>query len=437
MAKSYQQTNTRDSFVRTAFLTLLYFLFLYAFQVPGLPFGTVIPVLGILAVYTACEFFKGNVRKGKTRTSKMLRTYWWWNVFLIAYVSIILLIYGRGNGTTPQKDYLQMMIILPLIFISGNLIFKDIKELMKILYIGVIIQSFIIIVALFIPALSLGLFLLIPEGSFNSDAYGGIDMIMQTGYHIGLGVFTSAGSLRMAIGQIGACYYLINSKGSKLITHLVLFFLITIATSVVSRTGLLISSVALLVFLFVKRKQGGSKALGYLFLVCFIPLIGYYIISSFISTDFLGETFRRLIDTADNGIHETYFRGYTGEGGDNTIPSISPETIIGLGITTGVSGSGITSITDGGFLRNYSAMGLVVAIINYIILSSFFLKQYKYSKVNEYKGIIFFMFCILLIGEFKEYYIYYVSPMCFFFLIFSLIEREENLSIRVDAHLVK
>ena len=151
--------------------------------------------------------------------------------------------------------------------------------------------------------------------------------------------------------------------------------------------------------------------------------------TTFFSMDFLENSFKRLFDTVERGIFDTYFRGYTGEGGDNSIPPISVETIIGLGITYGTSGSGITTITDGGFMRNYSAMGLVVAIINYDIIASFIFIRYKATKSVEFKGIILFMAAIILIGEFKEYYIYYISPMCFLFLIFSLIERSERTSL--------
>ncbi len=414
--------------MRTAFLTLLYFLFLYAFQMPGLPFGSVLPVLGLLAIYTGYEYIKGNIGKEKIIASKMVRTYWFWNVFILFYVFCIVQIHGSGDGNTPFNGYMQMLVILPLFFISGRLLFRNMEELMKALYIGVIIQSLIILLALFIPALQLFLFILIPEGSYNTDFFGGVDTMNQSGYHIGLGVFTSAGSLKMAIGQIGACYFLIKSRGPKLICHLIFFLLIAVSTSIVARTGLIVSLVGLLCVFWVKRKQSDVRALKFVFMALIVPLISYFVITIFLPYSFLGETFQRIINTAEDGIYDNWIVGYTGESGHNSIPPISPETIIGLGITYGVSGTGITTITDGGFLRNYSAMGLIVAVINYLIIFSFFFKQYKAVKHNEYKGVILYMFFVLLIGEFKEYYIYYISPMCFFFLIFSMIDRDEILT---------
>lgn len=415
----------KDSFIRTAILVLLYFLFLYTFQIPGFPFGTLIPVLGVLALVAVFSIWSGS-NNIKSDTSKMMIRYCCWNVFLIVYVSLLLMSFGSGNGTTPIQDYLYMIVILPIFYLSGIYIFEDVEDLMRVLYIGVIIQTIIILVALMIPSLSLALFLFIPEGGYNSDSFGGTNMIDQFGYHIGLGVFTSAGSLKMAIGQIGALYYLIKSKGGKLSVHLIIFLLITVATSLVSRTGLLVSVVGFLIVFFVKSKQKGSRAIGYISSFIVLLVIGYITVIHFFSSDFLEDTFHRFTDTAENGLYDSYFRGYTGEGGDNTIPPISFETLIGLGITYGVSGSGIQTITDGGIMRNYSAMGLIVAVINYIIIASFFVKRYRVCKTYDDKGLILFMASVLLIGEFKEYYIYYISPMCFFFLVFSLLEKVEK-----------
>lgn len=425
MKISYQLEDTRISFPRTIILTLIYFFYLYSFQIPGLSIGTVLPLLGLFTIYTFYAFFKGKLVFGKTRTSRMVKSYWYWNIFLIIYVFFLLQFWGDGDGTSPLNEYIQMLIILPLFYISGNAIFRDLEELMRVLYAGLFIQSIIIIAALIIPALSLALFLLIPEGGYNSDHFGGIDMITKYGYHIGLGVFTSAGSLKMAIGQIGACYFLIKSKGNKLFFHLIIFLLATIATSVVSRTGLLLSVAGLFTVYLAKKNQGGQRALGLISFITFILLGGYFLVINVLPSDFVEESFKRIIDTANEGVKNTYFTGYTGEGGgDNVIPPICFETLVGLGITTGVSGSGITTITDGGFMRNYSAMGLIVVFINYLIIAKFFIKHYRFCRLTSSKYLILFMSLVVLFGEFKEYYVYYIYPLCFIFLIFRLIEKD-------------
>lgn len=429
MAKIYKKVNFDDNIVRTSFFVLIYFLFLYTFKVPSMPFGTVLPVLCVLTFYLSYALLRGKVRLENTITSKSVRLYILWNFFLLLYVSCLLQVNGNdyGENLTPIKDYIQMMIILPIFYISGRLLFRDLGDLMKILYIGVIIQSIIILAALFSPILTIGLTLLFPEGSYNTDQYGGFEQVISMGYKVGLGVFSSGGSLKMAIGQIGACYFLINSQGAKLRYHLIIYLLIAVATSIVARTGLLISVVGLFSVFIAKRKIEGHCALGFVSLVLLFILLGYSITVLYFSTDFLEDTFQRLIKTADKGIYDTYFRGYSGEGGDNVIPPICLETIFGLGITYGKTRSGITSITDGGIMRNYSAMGLIIAFINYITIAYILFKHKKTTKSYGHKIIILFIFLVLLIGEFKEYYIYYISPMCFCFLILSLIDRERLL----------
>ena len=432
MINSYQRRNTRMNLAWTLVLALIYFLFLFPFQVPGLPVGSVMPIIVFFAFCSIYAFKKKTFKKKDLKTTKMVGKYWWWNVFLIVYVWLVLQIFGKGDGNTPFNGYTQMLIILPLFYISGNMFFRNTEDLMRILYLTAIAQSIIIFAAVFSPVLQALLFILIPEGSYNTEYFGGMDMITRSGYHIGLGAFTSAGSLRMAIGQVGACYFLIKSRGHSLFMHLVIFLLIAVATSIVARTGLIVSALGLMSVYYAKRKQGDKRIIGFVVLFFVVISVGFIFITNVFSDVFLGDTFKRLIDTADEGLYDTYFRGYTGEGGNNTIPPISLETLIGLGITYGVSGSGIVTITDGGFMRNYSAMGLIVAIVNYFLLFSIFIKQYKACKSFDNKGLIIYMFLVLLVGEFKEYYIYYVAPICFMFLILNTIEKDErNMNFRI------
>ena len=130
----------------------------------------------------------------------------------------------------------------------------------------------------------------------------------------------------------------------------------------------------------------------------------------------------------DNGISEAYFKGYTGEESTNKIPPITPETIVGLGIFKGISGCGIEVQGDGGFLKNYFTMGLIVGGINYLLIFGFLRKGYKKSKFILYRCLIIFLFVYLIIGEVKEYFVYQYYYMCFMFLILYLIEKEEKFN---------
>ena len=428
-----QKESERTNPIRVLFLTFIYFPFLFPVSIPGVSVGTAFLTLGIMVAYAVVDSNMKAFSFGKSRTSNMLKSYLWWTIFLILYVSFLQQLNGILDGSSPIGEYINMLIMLPVFFITGKYIFNSLKELMLILYLCGVIQSIIIIVAKVSPIVNIGLLLLFPEGAFESDTRGGIEQLVMEGYSLGFGVITSAGCLRVAIAQIGSLYFLIHSKGGKQIFHLILYLLITIATSLLARTGLLISIVGLLCVVWVRMKQGGGRGPKFILLISSSVVVGIIIINHFFTIDFLEEIFQRFVFLFENGIHDSYFRGYLGEGGDNTIPPISPETIIGLGITYGTSGNGILTITDGGFMRNYSAMGLIVVIINYVLIFNYFRKCYNYSRNIINKTLILFMFSIFLIGEFKETFIYYIFSMCFVFLIFSLIEREWEFARNKDC----
>lgn len=421
-----QKESERANLLRVLFLTFIYFLFLFPVSIPGVPVGTAFIALGMMVAYTVVYSNMQAFSFGKSRTSKILKSYLWWTIFLILYVSVLQQLNGIIDGSSPIGEYINMLVMLPVFYVTGKCIVNNLKELMLVLYLCGIIQSIIIIVAKFFPIINLGLLILFPDGAFESETRGGVDQLVMEGYNVGFGVITSAGCLRVAISQIGSLYFLIHSKNGKQFFHLILYLLITISTSLLARTGLLISMAGLFCVVFVKIKQGGGRALKFILLISTVVVLGIVALNHYFTIEFLEETFQRFIFLFENGAHDSYFRGYLGEGGDNAIPPISPETIIGLGITYGTSGTGIRTITDGGFMRNYSAMGLIVAIINYIIIFNYFRKSYNCFRTLENKALILFMFSIFLIGEFKETFIYYMFSMCFIFLIFYFMEKQDN-----------
>ncbi len=408
-------------------LTFVYFLYLYPISIPGVPVGTAFISLGLMIGYTLLMSRMTAIRIGKSRTSKLLKGYLVWTIFLIIYVSALLQLHGNIDGSSPIGEYIQMLIILPVFYISGNYIFRNLDELMRVLYLGGIIQSIIIFAAKASPLLTTALILFFPDGAYNTDDMGGMEQAIMNGYNVGFGVMTSAGCLRIAISQIGAFYFLVKSKGRYQLFHLIIFILIVIATSLVAKTGLLISIIGLFCALYVMYKQGRGRVFQFLLITLLILILGLVIVNKLFTDSFLEDTFQRFIFLFENGVHDSYFRGYSGEGGDNTIPPIAPETIIGLGITYGTSGAGIQTITDGGFMRNYSAMGLIVVIFNYLIIFSSFRRVYSMGSSIENKGVLLFMFLIFLIGEFKETFVYYIYSMCFIYLIFSLMERDKYI----------
>lgn len=421
----------KSSIWRILFLTIIYFFYFYGFRIPGLPPSlSYYRLAAVLLFLYTCVASNKAAGFGNTQTSRMVKKYLWWNVFLLIYVGFILLTFGPGNGLSALPSYVNMLFILPLFFISGKYVFRNIEELMTILYIGCIIQAVIIIFATFIPSLETALKYIYIGTVEDVDRLETTERMIMSGYHMGFQCFTSQGSLKMAIGGIGACYFLMKSTGRKFLMHLMLFVLITFATSLLSRTGLFISISCLFIVFLNRQKQGSKRFATSFFIVLVVFLIGSFIVDNFTSNKYLNENFGRMSTLFSNGIMDTYFNEWMGEGeGGNVVPPISSYTLWGLGIRKGISGAGIETTVDGGFLINYSSMGLIMAIINYLIVFSFYSKQYHFTKNSVFKSLVIILFIILIMGEIKEHFIYQLHYMCIMFVTFYLMEKEENRSI--------
>lgn len=200
--------------------------------------------------------------------------------------------------------------------------------------------------------------------------------------------------------------------------------MISVSSVLLSRTGFLVALICILFFLFNKaNKNRRNLFLSIIFLTgVFLVVISF---SNFDYGEFFRVNFNRLFILFENGLYESYFEIYIGANDENQIPPLSIYTIIGTGITSGVSGANIIVNCDGAFLRNYAAMGFVISIVNYCLLFSVFYKIYKYSKIKTNKLLILVVALIWFVGEFKEYFTYQVYYMCFIMLIFSFIERTE------------
>lgn len=414
---------------RILFLSFLYFCFIYSFRVPGLPVNIEAyhVVLVGLFIYAFLQAGFNVFRFGKFNSSRSVKKYLLWNVFLIVYISLLFSTIGEGEGMNPLPQFYLMIIILFLFFLSGKYVFGSLYELMLIFYIVGIAQSIIVFASTLFPSFENIMKAIKVASSSYGDNILFDDMIKYSGYHIGLSCFTSQGSLKFAISQISSCYFLIISNDKKIKKHIALFFLITIATSLVARTGFFISLVCLAVVFHAKLRQGSAGLMKYLSIIIISILVLVVFSSIFLSSDFLSNIFVRFTVLFDRGLEGAFLNSYLGETGDNAIPEISPETIIGLGIYGGTSASGIRAVADGGFISNYISFGLIVCVINYIIIFGFFIKSYKNIVYWKYKYIIFFIFCVFLIGEFKERYIYLYYFMCFAFMAFYLIEKEEKI----------
>ncbi len=409
--------------------TIALFFFVYLISFPGLPQSVHSHRVVILLLFLAMIINTGGRMTINYKTlDKDVCAYWVWNAFLLLQSLFLILLVGRGTGTHEFNSYINMLIFLPMFYFGAICFIDSMDELLQLCVNVSVIQSVIVVLGIMSPN-----FLYMINSLFNADSYfanieGGLEQMMRGGYAIGLSCITSTGSLQLSIGIIGCTYFLLKNETKKL-PYIISFSIITFASVAVSRTGFLIAVVALSFVIAYYFKGGVTKFLKIVFAICAIVLVALFIIQRFNLWDDLSNIFNRLIRVFSE---DKYVSGWLLDsyiGGDKTvIPPISIDTIIGTGISSGTSGNGITVNADGGFVRSYVAMGLIVAVINYLIIVKIYIKNATKVK-KEYRWICLLMLVVFLIGEFKEPFVYKYYYIMLSLLCFGLLNRERNTLI--------
>ena len=135
------------------------------------------------------------------------------------------------------------------------------------------------------------------------------------------------------------------------------------------------------------------------------------------------------------GFFEGYFAGKT-----TIIPNVSWKTILGTGITSGVSGNGVAVNVDGGYLRLYVAFGLPLAIVFYVFLYYKLFRAAKSMPDSRLKNVLLLFLVIIIIGEFKEYVIFQQYMLCIFYTAAILasmdaIKKEKTMERKCEGRL--
>jgi hypothetical protein len=158
-------------------------------------------------------------------------------------------------------------------------------------------------------------------------------------------------------------------------------------------------------------------------IVAIVTGLGLFVVGEFNLHDQLEKIFTRLIQLQRRGLWDGFFESYFSVG-ENRIPEISIKTIIGTGIASGTSGNGVYINADGGFVRSYVSMGLILAIVNYSLIFGLLVKGIRLAndRPKIFLGVLVAL--LLLIGELKEPFIYKYYFMSIIFAMFVFFERD-------------
>lgn len=227
-------------------------------------------------------------------------------------------------------------------------------------------------------------------------------------------------SVRLALSSFSFLYLLIKKKYVVFCSaSLVICFF---ATFLSGTTGVLIFLLALPVSLYLMMygRRGGLTSS----LLIVVPLFYFYVNSSsfFDDSQYEDLTYKLTSLLMDKGEDRTIQALTT----DQVVSGISLTTIIGTGLSRGKTMSGEMCYHDGGYVRNYFGLGLVMSIVFYCVLYRAMYRQSKWlTRSIRYLLFIYILVCMII--EFKEPFMFSYIPL-FVFQILVLAERQELLT---------
>lgn len=403
---------------------IIMFLYIYEFNLSVLGLPTFLTTRRTVVFLLLVWFFMSkqrnnefNVFKG-TEIGNRIKKISKMQIFLLFYSFFLIALVGRGSGTHISDCVIRLLLfgLLPS-FLFYSLI-RDLDYFLKLILLATLVQSLFVIYSLIEPTFGIML-----DATFSLDE----DYVTRhrTGYACGLACTTAPGCLRFSMGLLAAAYFAIKNK--RLFDYAIYIFLTLVAT-MIARTGLLFGSIGLFVIIIASIKDDKFTSLFTVFLP--LILIGYFVVD-YVASGGINEyfDFYRLKDLFESGTDDNFFQDYLG-GSDTVIPPLSLDTIIGIGTTSGVSGSGIEINVDGGFIRLYAAYGLILAVIFYLNFFYNGVKICRYFNDRTVKMTLIYFLIIIFLGEVKEFTIYQ-QYMLSIFLAIAMLSNKKNNQIEI------
>ncbi len=339
-------------------------------------------------------------------------------IFLLGYSLLLLVVFGRGTGETIAEEIINLLVFGILTFLLLSSLSLTIDQFMRILITITLIQCVVIFISLINSS-----FANIIDSTFNVHEYFDYPKSRNAGYAGGIACITSTGAFKLSLGLV-SCVYFIQKKMNT-VWYAVCFVFISFIITTVARTGLSIWLFGLLLIVyqaFVMNNKGSRKVIIWILIILLLAL---YLVFETGVIEYFPKIFKRLIRFKTFGLYESFFKDYF-QAYDTHIPELSRRMLFGLGITSGVSGDNILINADGGYIRSYAALGLPVAIMNYIFFFFPFIRSIKSLKFKNNKIIGVYFFVLFLMGEFKEPFLYSRYMLVVFFLFILLSEKEQQ-----------
>lgn len=226
-------------------------------------------------------------------------------------------------------------------------------------------------------------------------------------------------SVVIALSSFSFLYYIV--KGKAVILNVAGLVVSLFATILVATTGMLIftASVPLTMFLTMKKKSHGLFSI-VLFFIAFLFL--YNNSSLFFNEEQYERLTSKYISIFQDRMDNSTVQALAHE---QEISGITMQTVIGTGFSRGRLSTGDVCDHDGGYVRNYFGVGLIMALIFYYVLFSNMNKLARKSTPPD--SYLLLLYTIIVVGiEYKEPFVFYYIPV-FIFIILYLADKKNIL----------
>lgn len=353
---------------------------------------------------------------------KFYRSIFILHIFLFIYMLLLYFSIGINEGEHMVVILMNFFIIRLIPIYLCYRLFDTIEELMHVILWATLLQTIFIWISLLNPSIATAYDLI-----FHNDALEFIET-HRSGYAGGIGCITAPGYIRYSLGQI-ACFYLFAKKDRKML-YTFLFLSLFLTGALIARTGLFIGGCVfafMLYHLFSIKKTTSLTSVGLVMLL--VAILTGCLLSNKEISNFFYERFYRMNDLVESSRNEGFFNNSFFEdymhNPDNILPPLSIETMIGLGVPSGVAGNGIRVNIDGGYLRIYATYGLILALFFYFFVFGNMLKIVKSEKLKVNRQTLLLIVTMLMVSEYKEW-TFYGTPFIWLFTLSAMLAPSDN-----------
>lgn len=397
------------SLLALIFYSIVTFFYIYQVSFSFLGVPAALHSRRIAAVILIFCGIVANTKSYKTKLpnglyKKNLQKYIYLCVFITVFSFIQLRTIGKIEGVHLFDAMLNIALFGLPVFWAFTKVYSSLDDLMHVLIIITAIQTVIIVLCL-----SSDSFATLMDITFNYSEKDEGNGFLRSSYAGGIGCIAAPGAILYSLGLFASSYlYVSKRKGF----YLLLFSIYAIVSTMIARTGLLFDIICVLYIL--KEGRSFKKALAFIIPGMVLLILVFGFISSNSKAGFLDDRYKRYLSLKEEGLREGFLESYFRD--DETYyPSLSVETLFGTGMLYGKSGRGDIVHVDGGPLRIYSAIGIVLAIIVYLIIINILLNTSRLIYKEKKQHYLLAFSFILLVADFKEPTFFTVWPLPVFF----------------------